>query len=66
VGSAFIFVWKFDLHSHPVVENRLMSDTSPRDQAALRWDATRVRPTSPKRNPGERLFEFLVSCNRRK
>jgi hypothetical protein len=36
-----------------------MSDTSPRDQAALRWDAKRQRSQrQPK--PGELLFEFVV------
>jgi hypothetical protein len=41
-----------------------MSDTSSRDQAALRFDATKARPTARQRNPGELLFEFLLRGDR--
>jgi hypothetical protein len=39
-----------------------MSDTSPRDQAALRWDAAR-KTTGRKPKPGELTFEFMVRDN---
>jgi hypothetical protein len=40
------------------VENPSVSGTSPRDQAALRWDAKGRAVLQPK--PGEILFDFLA------
>jgi hypothetical protein len=39
-----------------------MSDTSPRDQAALKWDA--AKPKSRETQPGEVLFAFNLRGRR--